>query len=96
MANKSVRQSLKEMDYYDVLRLKKDLNSGSKEIKKMIDEEIFNRQNAHDIFCASCGAKIDIHNENTLTLIFGSDDFKKKASFCGKDCLKFFIENDEN
>lgn len=41
-------------------------------------------------FCAVCGSKLD-ESQYVYTLVFGPDDFQKKASFCGLDCMEYFL-----
>ncbi|MFT4312189.1 MAG: hypothetical protein ACMXYF_03085 [Candidatus Woesearchaeota archaeon] len=41
--------------------------------------------------CATCGAFV-CASPKTYTLVFGPEDFKKKASFCGHDCLVHFTK----
>lgn len=47
----------------------------------MLDERI----------CANCMSKIDPFQES-YTLQFGSDDFKKQAHFCAIDCMEYFVQ----
>ena len=40
--------------------------------------------------CPICTAPV---REGRLTLHFEEGNLRKKASFCGNDCLKYFLEN---
>jgi len=95
MMDKRLRDVIDAIDYYELLRMKKDLESGGHHLKQFLGEEIKKRQMMHQVLCSVCGTDIDPYSTSTSTLMFGPDDFKKKATFCGKDCLEYFIKNME-
>jgi hypothetical protein len=91
--DKRLRDIIHTIDYYELLKIKKDLQDGGIHLKKFVEDEIKKRQVHHHITCSTCGIDIDPKSTVTTTLIFGPDDFKKKATFCGKDCLQYFIQS---
>lgn len=73
--------------YEELKNIEKDLNEGN--IERLIKEKLLQFEKGRKI-CPVCYRTINEGDEH-FTLIFGPDDFKKKASFCGVDCLEFFI-----
>lgn len=64
----------------------RDLKEGH--IQKYIDrkKEFFKIK---DKTCPVCGNNV---NEDCFVLIWGEPSIRKKAHFCGIDCLKYFLE----
>ena len=93
MDTKRLRDVIHAIDYYELLKIRKDLDDGGIHIKKFIQDEIDKRHKEHSTFCSTCGTEIDPLSTSSSTLIFGPSDFKKKATFCGKDCLDYFLKN---
>ncbi len=79
------------LDYDELMRFKNDLDSGAIALKKLLDERIKRKLKEHERICATCSNSLNFYSTSNYTLIFGPDDFKKKASFCGLDCLEYFI-----
>ena len=79
------------LDYGELMRFKSDLDSGAITLKKLLEEKIKSKLKEHEKVCAICSNQLDFYKTNNYTLVFGPDDFKKKASFCGLDCLEYFI-----
>ena len=79
------------LDYNELMRFKNDFDSGAITLKKLLEEKIKNKLKEHEKICATCSNDLNFYKTNNYTLIFGPDDFKKKASFCGLDCLEYFI-----
>ena len=79
------------LDYNELMRFKNDLDSGAITLKKLVEEKIKKKLKEHEKICATCSSSLNFYNTNNYTLLFGPDDFKKKASFCGLDCLEYFI-----
>ena len=79
------------LDYNELMRFKTDIDSGAITVKKLLEEKIKKKLKEHEKICATCSNDLNFYNTNNYTLIFGPDDFKKKASFCGLDCLGYFI-----
>lgn len=72
----------------DLEELERDLKSGT--IQKFIEQkkEYFKVKNKA---CSTCGNSMD---EDCLVLIFGDPKIglRKKAHFCGRDCMEYFVK----
>ena len=79
------------LDYNELMRFKSDLDSGAITIKKLLEENIKKKLKEHEKTCATCSNTLNFYKTSNYTIVFGPDDFKKKASFCGLDCLEYFI-----
>ncbi|MEK6983150.1 MAG: hypothetical protein AABX33_01125 [Nanoarchaeota archaeon] len=79
------------LEYDELRRFKNDLDTGAIMLKKLLEEKIKRKLKEHEKICATCTNDLNFYKANNYTLIFGPDDFKKKASFCGLDCLEYFI-----
>ena len=84
------------LDYNELMRFKDDFDHGSIAIKKLLEVKVKERLKEHERICATCSNNLNFYKSNNYTLIFGPDDFKKKASFCGLDCLEYFISKMKN
>ena len=82
---------LSSLEHYELVRLKQEIEKGNLDMEKEIQENIKERERKHSKFCATCSNNLDLYNTNNYTIIFGPEDFKKKASFCGLDCLEYFL-----
>ena len=80
------------LDYNELMRFKNDFDNGAVALKRLLEENIKNKLKEHEKICATCSNTLNFYKTNNYTLIFGPDDFKKKASFCGLDCLEYFIK----
>lgn len=78
---------IRDMSEEDLRLLQKDLNSGNIEklINKRLQEKIEKNENR---VCPVCHTPV---REENLTLVFGPEGFRKKASFCALDCLEYFL-----
>ncbi|MBI2656521.1 hypothetical protein HYX03_02175 [Candidatus Woesearchaeota archaeon] len=79
------------LDYNELMRFKSDLDTGAITLKRLLEEKIKRKLKEHEKVCATCSNDLDFYKTNNYTLVFGPDDFKKKASFCGLDCLEYFM-----
>ncbi len=79
------------LDYNELMRFKNDLDSGAITLKRLLEEKIKKKLKEHEKICATCSSELNFYRTSNYTLVFGPDDFKKKASFCGLDCLEYFI-----
>ena len=79
------------LDYNELMRFKIDLDSGAITVKRLLEERIKKKLKEHEKVCTTCSSQMNFYKTNNYTLVFGPDDFKKKASFCGLDCLEYFI-----
>lgn len=84
------RDLVNNLDHFELLALKKDLVGGATATKKLVDDKIKENEKGREKFCAVCDQKLDQYSTN-YTILFGPDDFKKRASFCEIDCLEYFI-----
>ena len=91
MQNKKVRDILDWLETAELYKLLYDLEHGSIHLKRLVEQKLEERNEHHKEFCATCSADIDTANTNTYTIIFGPKDFRKKATFCGLDCLETFL-----
>ena len=82
---------MEALDYNELMRFKTDFDGGAITLKKLLEEKIKSRLKEHEKICATCSNTLNFYKTNNYTLVFGPDDFKKKASFCGLDCLEYFI-----
>lgn len=89
---KLIRDIIDFIDYDELIKLRKDLQNGGLHLLKLVNNKIKEIELSHDKYCSSCGTKIDRNASNNYTLVFGSYDFRKKASFCGVDCMEQFIQ----
>ncbi|HLC67115.1 MAG TPA: hypothetical protein VJK52_05745 [Candidatus Nanoarchaeia archaeon] len=88
---KKVEEVLGELSFNELIRLKKDLDNGAIEVRKVLQQRIRYREFLHEHHCHTCVAEIDPYSKHTFTMVFGSQDFRKKASFCALDCLQYFL-----
>ena len=79
------------LEHYELVRLKQQIKKGNIDILKEIKEKIKEHEKSHEKYCVTCSNELDLYNTNNYTIMFGPEDFKKKASFCGLDCLEYFL-----
>jgi len=82
---------LSTLDHYELVRLEKEIEKGDLDVIKEIRGNIKDLEKRHSNSCTTCSNTLDPYNTNNYTIIFGPDDFRKKASFCGLDCLEYFL-----
>lgn len=82
---------LESLEHYELVNLKQELEKGTLDVAKAIQGKISEHEKRHSSCCATCSNALDPYNTNNYTLIFGPEDFRKKASFCGLDCLEYFL-----
>jgi hypothetical protein len=82
-----ITKALDELSDDELFEFEKDLKSGT--IQRFLDQkkEYFR---IREKTCSTCGNSVD---EDCLVLIFGDPKIgvRKKAHFCGLDCLEYFI-----
>ena len=88
-----VKQFLSSLEHYELTKLKQQLEKGKIDFVKEIKEKIKEHERKHEKFCVTCSSDLDPFNTNNYTILFGPEDFKKKGSFCGQDCLEYFLLN---
>lgn len=82
---------LQSMQLEDLYRLEDELKGGARQLQQCIRSKINDMEHQHDMLCVSCGVGLQIQQVDHYTLVFGPHEFRKKASFCGIDCLNGFI-----
>ncbi|MBU0980066.1 MAG: hypothetical protein KJ709_04640 [Nanoarchaeota archaeon] len=85
-----------EMELCDLLAIRKELLNGAPVIKQALDNRIRQEKKKHEKTCSVCQSTIDPASASSYTLIFGPEDFMKKASFCAVDCLEYFLKRKIN
>ncbi|MFH1408891.1 MAG: hypothetical protein ABIH34_03215 [Nanoarchaeota archaeon] len=86
-----LKTTIDAMEYHELLALKKELQSGALNLKKVISKKIIEHKKQHSSRCATCQAPLDPQSSH-YTLLIGPEDFMKKASFCAADCLTYFLQ----
>jgi hypothetical protein len=89
---KGLRDVADELSYEELVKIRKDLDSGGLHLRAFIDSKIKAIEKDEVKTCVVCGATLNPHYIDDYSLIFGRFDFKKRAWFCGLDCLNFFIK----
>lgn len=87
------RDAVEKLDYQELIKIKTDIDTGSKHIRRLIDRKLDEKKNVHETTCTYCNGTVEPNSIENYTLLFGPEDFKKKATFCGLDCLKAFIRD---
>ena len=82
---------LSTLEHYELVKLKQDMENGNLDVEKEVQENIKEIEKKHSKFCTTCSNTLNLYNTNNYTIIFGPEDFRKKASFCGLDCLEYFL-----
>jgi hypothetical protein len=85
-----ITKFIEELNDAELYMFEKDLKEGY--IQKYIDrkKEYFKIK---DKICPVCGNTV---REDCFVLIFGEPSIRKKAYFCGIDCLEYFINTLKN
>ncbi len=91
-----LRRIIGNFGYEELANLKKDLEEGGVELKRIVEQKIRQYETTHEKTCSVCYNDLEPYSLHNYTLVFGPDDFKKKAGFCGMDCLQYFLENFKN
>jgi len=82
---------LSSLEHYELVKLKQEMENGNLDVEKEVQENVKELEKKHAKYCATCSNTLNLYNTNNYTIIFGPEDFKKKASFCGLDCLEYFL-----
>lgn len=93
---KRFRDTIDDIQYEDLLKIRKDLESGGVHIRKLIKDKIAEIEEIEVKVCATCGNTINPYFMDDYVLQFGRRDFKKRAFFCGLDCLNYFLKSLES
>ena len=92
---KRFRDLIDDIHYSDLVRLKKDLDSGGTHLRELINIRMALIERDKVKLCATCGTSVNPYLTDDFVLHFGRHDFKKRAIFCGSDCLKYFLNFDK-
>lgn len=92
---KRFRDLIDDIPYEDIIRIQKDLDSGGTHLRELIQKRMVDMEREKVKICVTCGSSINPYLTDDYVLHFGRHDFKKKATFCGSDCLKYFLVNNE-
>lgn len=87
------KKFLDSLEHYELTHLKNKIEKGNLDVIKEIQAKIKDHEKKHANDCVTCSNTLDPYNVNSYTIMFGPEDFKKKASFCGLDCLEYFLLN---
>jgi hypothetical protein len=85
-----LRDILDSVDESDLAKMQADLAKGGVFLRKLVDDKVQQLEHQKRGSCVTCGQNLE-QKYKTYTLIFGPDDFRKKASFCEIDCLEYFM-----
>lgn len=88
---RKMNEILGHLDYDELLRMNKDIDSGSLILKKLVKEKIDETKRQHETHCSICQSPIQPESTSNYTILFGPDSFKKKATFCALDCMEYFL-----
>ena len=82
-----ISQFIDDLDQDELEMLEKDLKEGYVERYIERKKEFFKIK---DKTCPVCGNMVE---EDCFVLIWGEPSLRKKAHFCGSDCLEYFMQN---
>ncbi len=88
---KGFRDLIDDVKYEDLVKLRKDLENGGSHTRTLVKQKLADIEHNDMKLCATCGIKINPYYIDEFILKFGRRDFKKRGSFCGKDCLNHFL-----
>lgn len=86
-----IRSILQTMEHHDLVRLNQKIQKGNFDFNSILKDTIALKEKEHVKYCSVCGNDLDPNSTTNYTIMFGPEDFKKKASFCALDCMEFFI-----
>ncbi|MFC1728282.1 hypothetical protein ACFLZ7_02345 [Nanoarchaeota archaeon] len=84
-----LKEVIDDLSYSELKQLETNLRKGS-DVKNQIQEKIEEIDKRSARVCATCGKQLDAFSLTNFSLMFGPEDFKKRASFCAFDCLEHF------
>lgn len=87
-----LKEFIEMLSYQQLLQLREELRYNAIGIDAYIEKKLSTIEHAHRSCCATCGNTVQSEIVKKYSLVFGPDDFKKKASFCGVDCLQTFTK----
>lgn len=87
-----LKDMLDKIEHQDLVNMKQDVISGGVYLLNLLNEAIEKNEKEHCCSCSNCTNEIDPKSTDTLTVMFGPNGFKKKATFCAKDCMDYFMQ----
>lgn len=91
----NVRQAIEMFEEKELQKLQTDLENGGHHLRQIVNFKLKEKKLEKKGICAGCGKDLG-ETDYSYTLVFGPNDFQKKASFCEIDCLNYFIEKLQN
>jgi hypothetical protein len=85
-----LRDIMDSIEEDDLAKMQADLMKGGIFLRKLVDDKLQEMEKSKRGFCVTCGSDL-LEAQSPYTLIFGPDDFRRKASFCEVDCLEYFM-----
>ncbi|MFP4403403.1 MAG: hypothetical protein ACOC3X_01200 [Nanoarchaeota archaeon] len=85
-----INQIIETMPENELYKLRAEISNGAINLKKQLDKKIKLLENSKTGYCITCGKDVSSH-PTSFTLIFGENEFRKKAIFCEIDCLQYFL-----
>lgn len=85
-----VRDVIDSLSLDELRKMKFDLESGGRHLRQLVERKIKELETRPMSQCVVCGKKIEDRDDN-LTLLFGPDNFRRKATFCAHDCMDYFL-----
>ena len=80
-----LKHTVEKLSFEELMQLKREIESGK--VEQLINSQLERFKNNNQV-CPVCNTAI---RDGDLTLMFGPENFRKKASFCATDCLEYFI-----
>ena len=80
---------VKSLSYEDLLEVRKDALSKTPMVKYLVSERIKELE-SNGNRCATCSSAL---NAEEYVLMFGRNEIRKKAYFCGLDCMEYFFSH---
>lgn len=77
---------VKELSYDDLVKIRKDILAGN--MLRLVEERLDAHENPNKV-CPVCNAPLD--PKTAITLHFGPQGLRQRASFDGEDCLEYFV-----
>ncbi len=90
MNTEKLRKFLKSLENDELIEIYKVLATSKDLIVNEIKEELMERNLKEHKVCSVCGTPL---SDNYFELLFDRIGFRKRAYFCGKDCLIYFLNS---
>ena len=86
-------EMLSSLEYEELVELQRDLFNGGASTKQLVSNKLKEISFRESRTCGTCGNQVNLRESNEFTLIFGTPEVKKRASFCALDCMDYFTSN---